>query len=195
MWLESWTAGKSEPTQISRGGAGLSLNGIRPVWGSFRGRAQGRAQGRRFVIRSEGGGSQKPWGEDHNPPSHFSPALFWFLELDRTTRTALAEREKRERPPFLTAGAVSRGGRSRRIYPCGKAPRPARGPDDDDQDDDQDRAHKPADRRPVPHRQSCGSSPSGTVAKGNFSALNAPCRSGPDVSPEGPQRSEGRRSR
>ena len=48
-------------------------------------------------------------------------------------------------PPFLTAGAVSRwggyhtgyhtryhthppllGGRSRRIYPCGKAPRPAR---------------------------------------------------------------------
>ena len=31
------------------------------------------------------------------------------------------------------------------IYPCGKAPWPARGPDDDDQDE----AHKPAGWRPV----------------------------------------------
>ena len=93
MWLESWTAGKSEPTQISRGGAGLSLKGIRPVSGSFRGRAQGRAQDRRFVIRSEGGGSQKPGGEDHNPPFQFAPAPFGFFVLvprrsgsDRFTR-------------------------------------------------------------------------------------------------------------
>ena len=70
MWLESWTAGKSEPTQISRGGVGLSLKGIRPVSGSFRGRAQGRAQGRRFVIRSVGG-----WGSHRvsHPVSHPPP--------------------------------------------------------------------------------------------------------------------------
>ena len=42
---------------------------------------------------------------------------------------------------------------------------------DDDQDDDQDRARKPADRRPVSRRQSCRPSPSGTGARGNLSAL------------------------
>ena len=62
--------------------------------GSFRVNAGGNAEGNHFVIRSEGGGSQKPWREDHNPPFHFSPALFGFVELDRTTRTAPAERGK-----------------------------------------------------------------------------------------------------
>ena len=71
------------------------------VFGPFRGRAQGRAQGRRFVIRSEGGGSQKPDGEDHNPPFHFAPAGFGFLELDRTTRAASAGRGKTGATPPL----------------------------------------------------------------------------------------------
>ena len=41
-------------------------------------------------------------------------------------------------PAFVGVAPVS-------IYPCGKAPWPARGPDDDDQDE----AHKPAGCRPV----------------------------------------------
>ena len=89
------------------------------------------------------------WG---TPRLHFTPFLFWFFVLDRTTRTAPAESgEDGSDPPFLTAGAVSRWGGCGtrwgtgwgtptppppggvapvRIYPCGKAPRPARGPDD-----------------------------------------------------------------
>ena len=62
-----------------------------------------RAQGRRFVIQSEGRVLQKPWGGYHT-----------------------GAHARHHTPPPSGGGR----GRSRRMYPCGKAPRPASGPDD-----------------------------------------------------------------
>ena len=124
---------------------------VPPVSGPFRGSAQGRAQGSDVVIRKPGGGSHKQRRGDHIPPVHFSLPLFGFVVLDRTTRTAPAERERTgATPPFVTAGAVRRRGVDHTgfhtryhtppafvgvapvlMYPCWKAPRPARGPDDE----------------------------------------------------------------
>ena len=67
----------------------------------FRGRAQGRAQGRRNVTRTLGGVSQKRRGGCHIPPFHFSLSPFGYFVLDRTTRAAPAGRgETGATPPF-----------------------------------------------------------------------------------------------
>ena len=67
----------------------------------FRGRTQGRAQGRRNVTRTLGGVSQKRREGCHIPPFHFSLAPFVFLVLARRCRTAPAERERTgATPPF-----------------------------------------------------------------------------------------------
>ena len=77
----------------------------------FRGRAQGRAQGRRNVTRTWGGVSQKRRGECHIPPFHFPLSPFGYFVLDRTTRAAPAGRGRRERPPLFDRWrGQSRGG-------------------------------------------------------------------------------------
>ena len=77
----------------------------------FRGRAQGRAQGRRFVIQSEGGVSQKPVGgvSHHAFPVCAGPVRFFRARPD-DPRRASGEGLDGSDPPFLTAGAVSRVG-------------------------------------------------------------------------------------
>ena len=62
------------------------------------------------AAREMGGDHKNRGVRIHNPPSHFSPALFGFSELDR-------------------------------IFPYRKAPRPARGPDDNE------RCARPTDER------------------------------------------------
>ena len=124
---------------------------VSPVSGPFRGRAQGRAQGSENGTRKQEGVYQQEKAGCTTPPSMFPPAVFGLFVLDRTTRTAPAERgETGATPPFSTAGAVRRGGgvppgvppgvphppcrrggRSRPMYPCWKAPRPARGQGDE----------------------------------------------------------------
>ncbi len=75
---------------------------VPPVAGPLRGSAQGRAQGSDVVIRKPGGGSQQQRRADHISPVHFSLPLFGFVVLDRTPRTAPAERERTgATPPFL----------------------------------------------------------------------------------------------
>ena len=110
------------------------------VFGPFRGNARGNAEGNRNAPQTLG-------GVGHATPSFYAVAIRVFV-LDRTTRAAPGER--RERPPLFDrwrgqpmgwvwhpvghlvghthspAGGVA----PVRIYPCGKAPRPARGPDD-----------------------------------------------------------------
>ena len=124
---------------------------VPPVSGPFRGSAQGRAQGSDVVIRKPGGGSQQQRRGDHIPPVHCSLPLFGLFVLDRTTRTAPAERERTgATPPFsplarfgegvwitpgftpgITPPPAFVGVAPVLMYPCWKAPRPARGPDDE----------------------------------------------------------------
>ena len=83
---------------------------VPPVSGPFRGSAQGRAQGSDVVIRKPGGGSQQQRRGDHIPPVHFSLPLFGFVVLDRTTRTAPAERERTgATPPFSPLARFGEG--------------------------------------------------------------------------------------
>ena len=110
----------------------------------FRGRAQGRAQGRRNATRTQGG----VW---HTTRPFFAVLVRVFRPRPDDTSRASGEGLDGSDPPFLTAGAVSRWGGCGtrcgtwwgtpppprrggvapvRMYPCGKAPRPARGPDD-----------------------------------------------------------------
>ena len=84
----------------------------RQVSGPFRGRAQGRPQGRRNGTRTLGGVYHISRGGCTTTAPHTTPALFGFVDLDRLTRTAPAERGKTgATPPFFTAGAVRRWGR------------------------------------------------------------------------------------
>ena len=73
-----------------------------PVSGSFRGRAQGRAQGSEHVTPTQGGGvTQTERGGCYIPPFHVSLVPFGVFVLDRTTRTAPAVRERTgATPPF-----------------------------------------------------------------------------------------------
>ena len=123
---------------------------VSPDSGPFRGRAQGRAQGSDNGTRKQGGVYQKEKGECTTPPSIFSPSLFGLFVLDRTTRTAPAERERTgATPPFSPLARFGEGWgvppgvppgvphppavvgvAPVLMYPCRKAPRPARGPDD-----------------------------------------------------------------
>ena len=81
-----------------------------PVSGPFRGSAQGRAQGSDGVIRKPGAGSQQQRRGDHIPPVHFSLPLFGLFVLDRTTRTAPAERERTgATPPFSPLARFGEG--------------------------------------------------------------------------------------
>ena len=67
----------------------------------FRGRAQGRARGRRIVIHSQGGVSQNDGGGYHTPPFRLPLVLFGLLELHRTARDAPAGRDwTGATPPF-----------------------------------------------------------------------------------------------
>ena len=67
----------------------------------FRGRAQGRAQGRRNLTRTWGGCQENSGGGCQAHPFHFSLAPFVFFVLDRTTRAAPAVRDwTGATPPF-----------------------------------------------------------------------------------------------
>ena len=71
------------------------------VFGPFRGNARGNAEGNENLTRTLGGVSGKQWGRCQATHFIFPPALFWFFVLDRTTRTAPAERERTgATPPF-----------------------------------------------------------------------------------------------
>ena len=99
----------------------------------FHGRAQGRAQGRRNATRTHGGGVAIREGVVwHTTRPFFAVPVLVFRPRPDDTRRASGEGLDGSDPPFLTAGAVSRlgGVAPVRMYPCGKAPRPARGPDD-----------------------------------------------------------------
>ena len=113
--------------------------------------AGGESGGEHNLTRKWGGVSGKQWRGCQAPRFHFSLSLFGFFVLDRTTRTAPAERERTGATPafsplarFGERGGVSPGVRHRVrrprrlrgvapviMYPCRKAPRPARGPDDE----------------------------------------------------------------
>ena len=148
-WLRFWTgAGSINPRR-----GGFSLQGERPSSGAVcrAGRRAGRRAG--FCRRGRGGGVYKLRGRvstDTAPlPAGFARAFG--ARPDGPSR-ASGEGLYGSDPPFLTAGAVSRGGgclhrclhqclqsppplrggRSRRIYPCGKAPTTACGRDGDE---------------------------------------------------------------
>ncbi len=73
--------------------------------------AGGESGGEHNLTRKWGGVSGKQWRGCQAPRFHFSLSLFGFFVLDRTTRTAPAERERTgATPPFFTAGAVRRAG-------------------------------------------------------------------------------------
>ena len=98
------------------------------VFGPFRGRAQGRAQGRGILTRSEGGVSRNRGGARQAPPFLLSPALFGFFVLDRKPRAAPAERGRRERPPsFDRWRGQSMGGASTPVSTPASTPTPLRG--------------------------------------------------------------------
>ena len=122
------------------------------VFGPFRGNARGNAEGNRNAPQTLGGVGHNQRGVvGHARAFILRRCYSGFFVLDRTTRTAPAESgERRERPPLFDrcrgqpmgwvghpvghrvghthppAGGVA----PVRIYPCGKAPRTARGPDD-----------------------------------------------------------------
>ncbi len=90
---------------------------VSPVSGPFRGRAQGRAQGSDNGTRKQGGVYQQEQGGCTTPPSMFPPALFGLFVLDRTTRTAPAERgETGATPPFRPLARFGEGGVSHPVY-------------------------------------------------------------------------------
>ena len=124
---------------------------VPPHRAPFRGRLRGRLRGRENGTRTAGGVSQKQQGGCPIPPPHCSLSLFGFVVLDRPTRTAPAERgETGATPPFSPLARFGKwGGVPPSVppgvpsppavgevapvcrYPCGKAPRPACGPDDE----------------------------------------------------------------
>ena len=84
---------------------------VSPVSGPFRGRAQGRAQGSENGTRKQGGVYQKEKEGCTTPLSIFPPAVFGLFVLDRTTRTAPAERgETGATPPFRPLARFGEGG-------------------------------------------------------------------------------------
>ena len=99
------------------------------VFGLFRGRAQGRAQGRRNAPQTLGGVGHNQRGGWGTPRLHVPPWLFGFFVLDRTTRTAPAERGKTGATPpfpplarFAVWGGVAPGGApggAHTLQPCG----------------------------------------------------------------------------
>ena len=118
----------------------------------FRGGPRGGPRGRETLTRTAGGVSTKRRGGVSTPSLHF-PAVVVRLFVLRPADPNRASGEGRDGsdPPFLTAGAVRQvGGCPTQcptgcpipppplggvapvcMYPCGKAPRPARGPDDE----------------------------------------------------------------
>ena len=116
-WLRFWTgAGSINPR---REGFRCRESGRRP--GPFRGRAQGRAQGRRNLTRTWGGVSGKQWGGVSGPTLPFFAGFVraFGAKPDSPSR-ASGEGLDGSDPPFLTAGAVSRGGgcQARCQAPC-----------------------------------------------------------------------------
>ena len=90
---------------------------VSPVSGPFRGRAQGRAQGSENGTRKQEGVYQKEKAGCTTPPSMFPPAVFGLFVLDRTTRTAPAERgETGATPPFRPLARFGEGGVSHPVY-------------------------------------------------------------------------------
>ena len=82
--------------------------------------AGGESGGERYLTRTWGGVSGKQWRGCQAPRLHFSLPLFGFFVLERTTRTAPAERERTgATPPFSPLarfgerGGVSPGVRHR----------------------------------------------------------------------------------
>ena len=127
----------------------------RPVSGPFRGRAQGRAQGSENGTRKQGGCTKKRRGGVYHTPIHISAVVVRVCRPrpDAPNR-ASGEGEDGSDPPVFTAGAVRRGGGCTTrcttgctphpavvgvapvlMYPCWKAPRPARGQDEERRDD------------------------------------------------------------
>ena len=70
----------------------------------------GQGAGQRCCDPQTGGGSQQQRRRDHIPPVHFSLPLFGLFVLDRTTRTAPAERERTgATPPFSPLARFGEG--------------------------------------------------------------------------------------
>ena len=74
--------------------------------------AGGESGGERYLTRTWGGVSGKQWRGCQAPRLHFSLPLFGFFVLERTTRTAPAERERTGATPLFRPLARSgeRGG-------------------------------------------------------------------------------------
>ena len=113
--------------------------------------AQGEAGGEQNLTRTQGGVSQKQQGGVSHPHLPFVAVVVWLFVLrPADPNRASGEGRDGSDPPLCAAGAarrrvgVSHGVRHRVshplafgevapvcMYPCGKAPRPARGPDDE----------------------------------------------------------------
>ena len=124
---------------------------VPPAGAPLRGNEQGNAQGNEMPRANGWGCGKNKQGGCGTHPFHSSPSLFGFFVLDRPTRTAPAERERKGAPPVLTAAAVRRMGGVWHaawhavwhippafvgvapflICPCRKAPPPARVQDDE----------------------------------------------------------------
>ena len=117
----------------------------------FRGRPRGRLRGRENGTRTAGGcPKNRQGGVSHPPLPLFAVVVRVFVLRPADPNRASGEGKDGSDPPLLTAGAVRQEGGCptpcpHRVshpppavggvapvcrYPCGKAPRPARGPDD-----------------------------------------------------------------
>ena len=124
---------------------------VPPFRAPFRGRLRGRLRGRENGTRTEGGGVPRTAGGVSHPPlPFFAVVVRVFRPRPADPNRASGEGRDGSDPPFLTAGAVRQGGGCPTqcptgcpippavgevapvcMYPCGKAPRPACGPDDE----------------------------------------------------------------
>ena len=116
----------------------------------FRGRPRGRLRGRENGTRTAGGVSQEQQGGVSHPPRPlFAVVVRRFVLRPADPNRASGEGKDGSDPPFCAAVAARRGGWCQPrcqapcqpplafgevapvcMYPCRKAPRPARGPDD-----------------------------------------------------------------
>ena len=92
--------------------------------------AGGESGGEQKLTRKWGGCQHTERGGCQQTPFHFPPSPFGFVVLDRTTRTAPAERERTgATPPFspLARFGVGGGCQPRRQRQCQHAPPPSGG--------------------------------------------------------------------
>ena len=86
-----------------------------------------RARVEQNGTRKRGGVYQNRCGGCTTPPVVFWPSLFGFFVLDRTTRTAPAERGRTGAPPFVPLARHGERGVWHQVYPLVSHPPPAVG--------------------------------------------------------------------